>query len=528
MSTRGKKQLRSFKGCVACKERRKKCTEERPSCALCVRTGRNCEYRFDDLIVMAPQPASSSSSSSSSSSFSFTAVYKPVTSTFAFNVESKDERYLSFFFRRFESMVPLSNYFPGCVRDLFVMVTTHSEITEAVLSFGAFHLEHKRRQDHGYDDSSSSPDAHLIPVYHYTAKSFAMINAALNDQDEQLSTTQMDWVLVAIFIFVHLCITSGDHVTARHHLRGFKMLLRKRLRSAPPSKLIMFMYELVVVNDDAVAGSYAVKGVFRSCPDSRWYDVLAEDDGSCLYKCARAQIKLRRIVHEVIRLRRVSHNFVDLLYKETVSKDEYDRLKGVVAEGIVRARGQIAAWRQEVDSFIEPPMETSTAPLKGKFLNFPAIEYPDLMCARLMLSYHASVIHISMTENPMPGPVNLERVSSSVWVCRTQAFLRTQPGESGASVLTPLLMAGLCFGGGETYNHKAYRGWICDELLRIRYEYGTPSAMTTMGGLRATWMAIDNTVKDWQLTDDIVRILDTVTKLRCDEGKDENLMEVEQ
>jgi hypothetical protein len=38
------KKTRSKTGCINCKNRRRKCTEEKPSCAYCLRLGEDCEY----------------------------------------------------------------------------------------------------------------------------------------------------------------------------------------------------------------------------------------------------------------------------------------------------------------------------------------------------------------------------------------------------------------------------------------------------------------------------------------------------
>jgi len=42
---RDSKKMRSFRGCRRCKIAKRRCSEEKPSCALCKRTGRTCEVR---------------------------------------------------------------------------------------------------------------------------------------------------------------------------------------------------------------------------------------------------------------------------------------------------------------------------------------------------------------------------------------------------------------------------------------------------------------------------------------------------
>jgi Fungal Zn(2)-Cys(6) binuclear cluster domain len=37
------KKMRSFRGCTACKNAKRRCTEERPVCASCAKAGRECE-----------------------------------------------------------------------------------------------------------------------------------------------------------------------------------------------------------------------------------------------------------------------------------------------------------------------------------------------------------------------------------------------------------------------------------------------------------------------------------------------------
>jgi hypothetical protein len=37
--------MRSFRGCQSCKMAKRRCSEEKPACASCVRAGRSCEVR---------------------------------------------------------------------------------------------------------------------------------------------------------------------------------------------------------------------------------------------------------------------------------------------------------------------------------------------------------------------------------------------------------------------------------------------------------------------------------------------------
>src|SRR5947207_8236979 len=42
---KGEKTLRSFRGCKSCKASKRRCSEEKPQCALCARQGRKCEVQ---------------------------------------------------------------------------------------------------------------------------------------------------------------------------------------------------------------------------------------------------------------------------------------------------------------------------------------------------------------------------------------------------------------------------------------------------------------------------------------------------
>jgi hypothetical protein len=41
-----KKKMRSFRGCQGCKQAKRRCTEERPTCQACAKAGRECQVLY--------------------------------------------------------------------------------------------------------------------------------------------------------------------------------------------------------------------------------------------------------------------------------------------------------------------------------------------------------------------------------------------------------------------------------------------------------------------------------------------------
>jgi hypothetical protein len=46
------KRMRSFRGCQSCKIAKRRCSEEKPSCASCARAGRHCQVLFVGALLI--------------------------------------------------------------------------------------------------------------------------------------------------------------------------------------------------------------------------------------------------------------------------------------------------------------------------------------------------------------------------------------------------------------------------------------------------------------------------------------------
>ena len=126
------KQVRSFRGCLGCKKAKRRCSEDRPVCRLCAKTGRLCEvHRLTAMLIQY----------NTDSLFRFT--YAEETGVECKPLESKDVifrppvakecivddidfPYFSFFLEKMPSYFEYTAFFPEVCPILLARSTSHS------------------------------------------------------------------------------------------------------------------------------------------------------------------------------------------------------------------------------------------------------------------------------------------------------------------------------------------------------------------------------------------------------------------
>ena len=498
---------KSYTGCVACRAAKHKCSEEKPNCARCVRLKRVCEYNIAIVIV---EPSSqrrtstarrrssadkvsdsstqstlhtivstSSTNSSSRSSIDPNDVvgYNP---TFFPDLTELDLLYLQYFAMRLPDSVPLGSYFPGSIRYMIQLGFSDVRALPVVLCVGAFHAEECKGK---------------VPLWAYMHHQTAIANI----QSALISGIGLDddWLLMSVFLLMHILAAMGDHAGMRRHVNGLKTLLRRH-RSKPPSqqsRLLFIVEEITTTLDMVVAATYTRHPILedRLPHKAQLCDTVAHECRNPLDAERRvytfAHLQQVRIMRRALELERRTI----WLRSKKLREEEGEKVERRIAKQVQILQEELRTWHTEF-SLVADGTHITDNSRTGRFLTYPPIQFTNILYAHQMLHFHAGFIYISFVADPRPGPITPDRLTHAIEVCRIEAGTWVASGGSASEkavrstnnqpdLQAALYLAGLCFG----LQHESERNWVLDALARVQYIGGYPSAGKAAHGLRLIW-----------------------------------------
>ena len=494
-----RKSSKSYTGCVVCRAAKHKCTEEKPHCARCVRLNRVCEY---NIAIVFFEPTSqrriatarrrssadkvNDSSTSSSANRSSRSSVDLKDDDFDYNpalfpdLTELDLIYLQYFAIRLTDSFPLGSYFPGSIRYMIHLGFSDLRALPVVLCVGAFHVEECKGK---------------VPLWAYTHHQTAIANI----QSALISGIGLDddWLLMSVFLLMHLLAAMGDHAGMRRHVNGLKTLLRRH-RSKPPSqqsRLLFIVEEITTTLDMVVAATFSRHPILEDrLPDkAQLCDTVAHECRDPLDVDRRvyafAHLQQVRVMRRALELERRTI----WLRSKKQCKEEREAVERRIGKAVQILQNDLRSWHVEFSLVADATHITGNS-RTGRFLTYPPIQFTNILYAHQMLHFHAGFIYISFVADPRPGPITPDRLTHAIEICRIEAGTwvagsgSSENAVSGTTNNQPdlqaaLYLAGLCFG----LQHESERNWVLDALARIHYVGGYPSAGKVAHGLRLIW-----------------------------------------
>jgi hypothetical protein len=171
------------------------------------------------------------------------------------DISSVDLPYFNFFLEEMSNVLPYVNIFTSTVSSLFSGSIHHPALRHSVLSISALIADNKS------DRGNERALVHL-------QKSLKLIQASL-------SAVEVDeGVAISIFLLSYVNVTSGEHSSARKHLRGLSMVLEQLqedhmvrnggvLSPHAVSPLTMLVWRMAVRMDFLIAITHGQRPVFH-------------------------------------------------------------------------------------------------------------------------------------------------------------------------------------------------------------------------------------------------------------------------
>ncbi|KAL3457533.1 hypothetical protein BJX64DRAFT_268673 [Aspergillus heterothallicus] len=235
-------------GCATCKSRHKKCDEGRPSCAMCLRTGRKCEYRETldgrtrsarEMRIIAVRERASTHDDTydyfpPSDEVGFTRgglVVAPGLISTNPDLAADERRYLDFF--RSTTAAQCAGYFYDEFWQRLVHRVSEAEpaVCHAVISLGSLNCRFlQRRMGMAGDERSWARDAEFS--LRQSNKAIACLRRVL-EGEERLGRQRTEIALVVCVVLVSTMLFQEDAVSAGRHLRSGLTLLEAYLSDNP-------------------------------------------------------------------------------------------------------------------------------------------------------------------------------------------------------------------------------------------------------------------------------------------------------
>ncbi|KAL5001712.1 hypothetical protein BDV10DRAFT_203698 [Aspergillus recurvatus] len=214
-------------GCATCKSRHKKCDEGRPSCLVCIRAGRPCEYRetLDYRTRAARGVAQGTQAAEEAPSDYNTALLAPVVRAGQANLSPDEQRYLDFF--RKTTAVQCAGYFYDEFWQRLVHQVSEEQpaVCHAVISLGSLNYRFLQLRM-GDPDSSRAVEAAFS--LQQCNKAIACLRQRL--RADRLGPQGTEIALVTCIVLVSTLLFQEDAQSAGRHLRSGLKLLEEYLR----------------------------------------------------------------------------------------------------------------------------------------------------------------------------------------------------------------------------------------------------------------------------------------------------------
>lgn len=207
------------------------------------------ELLYDDEANVSESSSNESTPQDASCVFKYSPAPVPDT-----EIRPSDIPYFNFFLEEMDDVLPYANLFPSAIQGLFSSSIHHKALRHSVLSISALIADKK---------SALGKERAL----EHLQKSMTLINSSLSavEVDEGMA--------ISIFMLAYINVASGEHSTARKHLRGLGMVLdqlqqdhfvRNGGRKSPfaMSPLTMLVWRMAIRMDFIIAIIYARRPVF--------------------------------------------------------------------------------------------------------------------------------------------------------------------------------------------------------------------------------------------------------------------------
>ncbi|KAL2841010.1 hypothetical protein BJY01DRAFT_217922 [Aspergillus pseudoustus] len=218
-------------GCVTCKRRHKKCDEGQPSCLVCTRSGRTCEYRetLDHRTRAARETRTGGQTTNGYCYTGALTVTPPLLTGLANDMGPEERRYLDFF--RTTTAVQCAGYFYDEFWQRLVHQVSEEQpaVCHAVISLGSLNYRFLQLR---VGDSRRALDK-AFPLQQ-SNKAIASLRRKLMTDPSGREGTEI--ALVTCIILVSTMLFQEDAQWAGHHLRsGLKLL--EEYRKDNPSQM---------------------------------------------------------------------------------------------------------------------------------------------------------------------------------------------------------------------------------------------------------------------------------------------------
>ena len=229
------KRVRSFRGCGSCKTAKRRCSEERPVCRLCAKTGRLCEYDTDSLFRFSNYTS---------------AVSRPPIAQESV-VDDIDFPYFTFFLEKMPSYFEYASFFPQIFPVLLARSTSHAAMRHTILSMSAMILDTAR-------------DKPLVRFYGHRQKAISLLQQALSAADLD------EGVAIAVYLFAWLDFHSGFQDAGLKHLHGLFLIAEYFRKKA--SHLYTIIWKMAIRMDFHSAHLSGQAPIFPPLPTNLIYE----------------------------------------------------------------------------------------------------------------------------------------------------------------------------------------------------------------------------------------------------------------
>ena len=389
-------------------------------------------------------------------------------------VNLEDEgMYINFFLSELSKRFPYVKFFPWVAAKLFSTSSRNPSLRQSVLSVAALIAENHSERGH--------PQA-----LEYLQKALQMLQS-------QISTFEIDeGVAISSFLLAHFSMMLGEHLTARKHLDGMVIVLKKlypediqeslmsSLTINPLTTLIWRMAKRIDCISSIACGKAPVIPRFLSRNEHadislpqkeeqirQWIQFYTDahvSPGNADW--AEAWFALDNLMHRTCHISaivKVLRQAPSSPVAESQVREWIDYLVNRHREWRELAIVRKADDAEKIERFQRVYLDSSNISSSSKslpeahcsdssfFLNYPLMHISDYFLASRLDNWRAIQLYIGLIQQPMWGIHEDSRFMCAVDLCRTQAALGVERNYLEAEKACGLYLAGVTFGGPDLY-----------------------------------------------------------------------------